>query len=71
MQIRIDRLIDEYDCEDCGGSTAYGAAVWFDDKLQLELTPVARCFGGNDYTDEDIYRRILEELGHTVEETIC
>lgn len=66
MKIRIERLSDDYECEDCGWSCAYGANVWFDDKLQLELKPVAHCFGGNEYTDEDIYKRILEELGHTV-----
>lgn len=65
--IKITRLHDDYDCEDCGYSDAYGAVVTLDGIELLRLEPVAHCFGGRDYSDEDIFREILIKLGYNVE----
>lgn len=65
--IKLERLCDDYECDDCGYSSAYGANVFIDGVLAIELKPSAHCFGGIDYTDEDIYKEILCKLGHTLE----
>lgn len=67
MKIEIEALGDSYECDTCGWSDAYGAKVYFDGELVLDMTPVAHCTGGNNYTDEDIFTAILQKLGHTVE----
>jgi hypothetical protein len=66
MDIGIKRLSDTHDCETCGSSWADGALVYIDDALALELEPHAHCYDGTNYNDEDIFRKILEHLGHTV-----
>lgn len=67
MKIKIERLTDCYECDTCGWSDAEGAKVYFDDELVIDMTPVANCFGGGNYTDEDVFTAILQKLGHTVE----
>lgn len=67
MKIDIETLTDVYDCETCGGSDAYGAKVYFDGELVIDMTPTAHCYSGNTYTDEYIFTAILNKLGHTVE----
>lgn len=67
VAIRIEPLSDTYDCETCGTSWASGANVYFDGDLILELEPHANCYDGTDYSDEAVYRAIIEKLGHTVE----
>jgi hypothetical protein len=68
--IRIEWLYDSTDCDQagCSGGYAEGAKVYFDDKLTLDLSPAASCFGGVDYDKEDIFARILTELGHRLVE---
>lgn len=66
--ILIKWLWDEHDCETCGWSASDGAEVYIDDKPILALKPVAYCFDNTNYSRDDVYRAILEHLGHTVEE---
>jgi hypothetical protein len=68
--IRIEWLYDSTDCDQagCSGGYAEGAKVYFDDKLTLDLSPAASCFGGVDYDKEDIFARILSKLGHKLVE---
>lgn len=65
--IKIVRTYDEHDCDDCGLSTADGATVYIDDKRVLILKPVAHCYGGMTYNDEDIFKAVLEYIDYTVE----
>lgn len=67
MKIRIETLTDDHDCETCGWSYAEGARVYFDEKPVLDLEPHAHCYDGDNYSDTEIYKRILEVLGHEVE----
>jgi hypothetical protein len=64
--IEIERLSSAYDCEACGMSWADGARITIDGQVAIVLEPVAHCFGGDDYNDATIYKRILQHLGHTV-----
>lgn len=64
--IRIERITDSHDCETCGFSAADGARVYFDGAPKLHLNPIAHCFDGVDYDDEDIAKEILRELGSNV-----
>lgn len=65
--IKIEWLSDSYECETCGYSYADGARVYIDGIIALDLKPVAHCFGGNNYDDRDVFTRILQHLGHTVD----
>lgn len=65
--IKIEWLTDYHDCETCGGNYADGAAVRIDGETALELDPVAHCYGGTHYSERNVFMRILEHLGHTVE----
>lgn len=67
MKIEIEMLTDSYECDTCGWSDAYGAKVYFDGKLVLDMTPIAHCYSFNTYHDDDIFSTILQKLGHTVE----
>lgn len=67
MKIRVETLTDSWDCDTCGFSASYGAKVYFDDNLAVDMTPTAHCYAGDTYTDEDIFKAILIKLGHTVE----
>jgi hypothetical protein len=68
--IRIEWLDDSTDCDQagCSGGYAEGAKVYFDDKLTLDLSPAASCFGGVSHDQEDVFARILSELGHKLVE---
>ena len=68
--IRIEWLTDSNDCDQagCSGGWEEGARVYFDGKLRLDLEPTAACFDGIGYSESEVLRRILAELGHTVEE---
>ena len=68
MKIEIEWLSDSYDCDDCGMSWAEGAIVFFNGVKVLDLTPSAHCYDGINYERDEVYRQILAELGHTVEE---
>lgn len=66
--IHIKWLTDEHDCETCGSSYAEGAIVSIDGMIGLDFEPVAHCYAGETYTREQVYRKILEYLGHTIHE---
>lgn len=66
FKIEIVWMVDEHDCDTCGSSYAEGARVYFDDVSVLDMEPCAHCFDGNTYTKEQVYNRILVELGHMV-----
>jgi len=68
--IRIEWLDDSYDCDQagCSGGYAEGAKVYFDDKLTLDMSPTAACFGGIHYSQQDVLSRIFAELGHNLVE---
>jgi hypothetical protein len=65
--IRIEWLSDSSShCETCGTSYADGARVYVDDVLALDLAPVAHCFGGANYDQQEVFERLLKHLGHEV-----
>lgn len=66
--VKIDWLWDDNDCDTCGVNCAGGARVTLNGVPLLELTPVASCFGGEDWSTADVYRLILEKLGYQVED---
>jgi hypothetical protein len=65
--IHIQWLGDFHDCETCGSTYASGARITIDGAVALEFIPVAHCFNGADYGQDDVYRALLEHLGHTVQ----
>lgn len=65
MNLEITWLQDDYDCEDCGFSSAEGASVTLDGKDFLLLDPLAHCFGGASWDEAEVYKAILEKLGFT------
>lgn len=66
--IKIEWLHDSYGgCETCGASYAEGARVYIDGELALDLAPAAHCLGGADYQEGEVYTRLLQHLGHTVD----
>lgn len=67
MKIKIKWLYDDYDCDQCGGASAEGALVTFEDGQKLHLKPVAHCFGGESWTECEVYESILNALGHSLE----
>lgn len=67
MKIKIEWLSDYSDCETCGGNYADGARVTIDGEVALDLEPAAHCYGGTHYDERDVFKRILEHLGHEVE----
>lgn len=67
-KIEIKWLDDEHDCDTCGTSWAEGAIVTIDGERALDLDPLAHCFGSDDYSREEVLRRILAHLGHEVVE---
>ena len=66
MKITVERLDDSWDCEACGSSWAQGGRIFKDGVFWFELTPSAHCFDGDNYEDEDILIKIIEQLGHDV-----
>lgn len=67
--IHIEWLDDSHDCETCGTSYADGARVTIDGKVALDLVPHAYCYDGENYDRDDVFRRILAHLGHTLTES--
>jgi hypothetical protein len=65
--IKIEWLTDDADCETCGTSWAEGARVFVDGSIAVDLEPTAYCCGGAHYDEREVFTRILEHLGHTVE----
>ena len=68
MDIHIKWLSDECDCDTCGTTYADGALVFINGEEALDLTPVAHCFGGTNYSGEDVFRSILSHIGCNLSE---
>lgn len=66
MNIEIEWLSDDHDCDACGMSWADGARIVIDGEEVIVLEPSAHCFGGAHYSNEDVYQRLLAHLGHDV-----
>lgn len=66
-KIVIKATTDVSDCEDCGGGLAQGADVYIDGELVIHLEPVAHCYDSISYEPEDVLRRIILQLGHSIE----
>lgn len=66
--IEIVWLEDTHHCETCGTSYADGARIRIDGDVALELIPHAHCLGGDHFDRDDIYKRLIEHLGHTISE---
>ncbi len=67
--LKIEWLVDYHDCDTCGYSTAEGARVYVDGVLLFELVPVAHCYGGQSWSDSEVYKSILDRLGYKVTES--
>ena len=67
-KIKITWLEHHHDCETCGSSYAVGAIVHIADHKVMMMEPIAHCYNSENYYPEDVYKRILSELGYTVEE---
>ena len=67
MKLKITRLYDDHDCEDCGPSYADGYRATVNGKFLCEFIPVAACFAGRSVTEQEMYEQILTALGYEVE----
>ena len=68
MQIEIEWLYDDHDCETCGSQWSHGAKVHLDGKLLIDNQPKASCFECAHWDEADIYKEVLTKLGYTVVE---
>lgn len=66
-KITIEWLSDSHECETCGHSYADGARISIDGAVALELVPLAACFDGDHFSEEEVYKRIIAHLGHELE----
>lgn len=68
MNINIEWLSDDSDCDTCGSNWAEGAKVTNADtgELILHLQPAASCFGGDHWGDAEVYKLLLEKLGYNL-----
>ena len=62
--IEIEWLTETSDCDQpgCSGGYSTGARVTIDEKVYLELIPVASCFGGESWDVYDVYSILLSKL---------
>jgi hypothetical protein len=67
-KIEIRWIVDSYDCETCGGSSAEGAIVTLNGEEILRLEPLAHCYNSIEFSQEDVYKKLLETLGYEVTE---
>lgn len=66
LRVCIDWRTDVHDCDTCGPSYASGAVVTFEGLPDLDLSPSAACYDGASYGRDEVFRKILERLGHDV-----
>lgn len=66
--IEIEWLWDEQDCELCGWTCSKGAIVKLNGEAIIRLEPVAHCYNGVDYSEEFVYKKILDYLGYEIKE---
>ncbi len=67
-KIEIEWLHDTCECDTCGVTFADGARVKIDGKEMFDLLPAASCFGGQNFNTDEVYAKILEYYGRTVEQ---
>lgn len=69
MKIEIEWISDVSDCETCGNSYADGAIIKIDGEVAIDMTPFATCYDGVSFSEGEVYKALLEHLGHDVEES--
>lgn len=64
--ITIKWLSDSADCNHAGCSGGYseGVIVTMNGEPWIELIPTASCFGGDNWSESDVYRIIFKKLGY-------
>lgn len=67
VKIKIERLYDYNDCEQCGGGDEDGGRIWVDGKLIWEHIPTASCYDNKYFEDSFFFIKALEHLGIEVE----
>lgn len=62
--IEIETIVDDVDCETCGGNYAVGAKIKIDSVAipELYFEPFAHCYDGISYENDVIYTNIIEYL---------
>lgn len=65
-EVSVETTWDSHQCETCGSSYADGFKIFVDGKLIKELEPVAHCFNGTFWTEEDVLDAVLTHFGHTL-----
>lgn len=65
-KVLIAKTVDVSECECCGCSYADGASIHVDGKLHTVLSPIAACFDGASYDEDDIFREVLRSLNVNV-----
>lgn len=63
MKIEIKTHWASSDCETCGYSYAQGGSVTIDGKVVLDLPAESHCFGGQDYSEDDLLVMALHKIG--------
>lgn len=66
MKIEIEWSEDSHDCETCGTSWASGAVVTFDGGVVIDRPALAHCYDSQHIDQEEVYKEIIEKLGHTI-----
>lgn len=67
MKIEITTDSDSCECETCGTSFATGGQVKVDGNLIIDRPAQADCFGGQNFSQDDLLVLALLKLGHTIE----
>lgn len=67
MEIKIETMCDEHDCETCGWSYAEGGDVYIDGVKVINEEPVAYCYDSENYDVLTLLCMALREKGITVE----
>lgn len=66
MKINIEWLSDSHNCETCGSSYAEGARVLIDGEPFGDFTPISHCCSIASFGSDEVFKAILEHLGHQV-----
>jgi hypothetical protein len=66
MRIDIETNSDVHECETCGNSWAEGGAVIIDGVEVIRRDASAHCFGGTNYSDDELLVMALKKMGHDV-----
>lgn len=61
--VSVEWLDDEHDCDQCGGNWAQGARITINGEETL-LEPVAHCFNGDSWNEEEVFKIILNKIGY-------